>query len=123
MKASYPASNDISALSNEALSLKIARHSPCALCKSCIGLHPPPDTDVALDNLPATDLFSDLDAELFDDVLGLETTYLDSCGCGHGVADHGASESELGREEFMRKGRVAIRLDELLEVCLMLGIA
>ena len=38
------------------------------------------------------------------------------CGCGHGVTAHGADMSAIGNEEFARRGRVAVRLDELLEV-------
>jgi histone acetyltransferase len=118
MKATYPVSHDISKLSHEALSLKIARHSPCTACGTCSGLHPAPDTELTTDDLSPAELFGGLEDDLFNEVLGLDAPYLNSCACGHGIADHGASESELGREEFMRKGRVAIRLDELLQVCI-----
>jgi histone acetyltransferase len=49
-----------------------------------------------------------------DDVLDL----LNICNCGHDVPAHGANISEIGSEEFARRGRVAVRLDELLQVCL-----
>jgi len=32
------------------------------------------------------------------------------------VKYHGANEAELGSEEFTRRARVAIRLDELIQV-------
>ena len=34
------------------------------------------------------------------------------------VTHHGADLSSIGHEEFVRRGRVAVRLDELLEVSL-----
>jgi hypothetical protein len=42
--------------------------------------------------------------------------YLDVCYCGHGVRSHGADESVLGKQEYARRGRVAVRLDEILQV-------
>ena len=42
--------------------------------------------------------------------------YIESCACGHSVKDHGADQAVLGRDEFMRRGKVAIRIDELLMV-------
>ncbi|KAF7984193.1 hypothetical protein HWV62_15966 [Athelia sp. TMB] len=41
--------------------------------------------------------------------------YLSTCICGHGVMEHGADASSLGDTEFKRRGRVAVRLDELLK--------
>jgi hypothetical protein len=45
---------------------------------------------------------------------------MDTCTCGHDVQEHGADVSEIGTEEFKRRGRVAVRLDELLHVNLTL---
>ena len=53
-----------------------------------------------------------------DDDGELASDYLDRCACGHGVMEHGANISSIGHEEFVRRGRVAVRLDELLEVSL-----
>lgn len=45
--------------------------------------------------------------------------YLETCICGHDVADHGVQLAALGREEFSRRARLATRLDELLQVRLI----
>ncbi|CCM01133.1 uncharacterized protein FIBRA_03181 [Fibroporia radiculosa] len=104
MKVLYPASHEIPKLSDDLLAIKIARHSTCLACSSCPGLRPPPGASVALDldALPETD--------------GGAAQFLDSCACGHGPADHGAEKDSLGKAEFIRRGRVAVRLDELLQV-------
>lgn len=44
--------------------------------------------------------------------------YLDMCACGHDVAAHDADEERLGSDEFARRARVAVRLDELRSVSL-----
>ena len=104
MKALYPVSHNIPSLSDEALALKIARHSPCSICTSeiCAGLRPPPIVQL----VPDSD----------EDYDGSES-YLSSCSCGHDASDHGADLSAIGRGEFERRGRVAVRIDELLQVC------
>ncbi len=104
MKALYPTSHEIPKLPEPALALKIARHSPCSICTAeiCPGLRPPPIVQLVLD--------SDEDYD------GSES-YLSSCGCGHDATDHGADLGEIERTEFNRRGRVAVRLDELLQVC------
>lgn len=108
MKALYPASNDIPNLPDSHLALKIARHTRCSDSDcSCPGLRPPPGWRVFLDTPDGTD--SDDDGEP-------PSKYLDRCGCGHGVSAHGADLSALGHDEFARRGRVAVRVDELLEV-------
>jgi len=53
--------------------------------------------------------------ELFGDKGPFES-YLETCDCGHDVTSHGADQSILEPEEFKRRGRVALRLDELLMV-------
>ncbi|KAF7790346.1 hypothetical protein EIP86_001301 [Pleurotus ostreatoroseus] len=102
MKALYPNSDDPSKLSESALALKIARHSPCSICTAdiCPGLRPPPIVQLVLDSV--------------EDYDGSES-YLSSCSCGHDAIDHGADLSEINQNEFARRGRVAIRIDELLK--------
>jgi hypothetical protein len=51
-----------------------------------------------------------------DDDHGSHMVCLDMCECGHTVTEHGADESELGHDEFVRRGLVAIRMDEFLQV-------
>ncbi|TFK54113.1 hypothetical protein OE88DRAFT_1625098 [Heliocybe sulcata] len=110
----YPSANEIGKLSKPQLAIKIARHSSCSLCDECSGLRPPPDIEVALDEPQPDTSLNDLtqygseDEESMDD-------YLQDCACGHHVNAHGADESSLGRTEFLRRARVAIRLDEFLE--------
>ena len=104
MKALYPTSHEIPTLSESALALKIARHSPCSICTAeiCPNLRPPPIVQLVPDSE--------------DDYDGSES-YLSSCACGHDATDHGADIDEIGKREFARRGRVAVRLDELLQVC------
>jgi hypothetical protein len=45
-----------------------------------------------------------------------ESDYLEICECGHSAGDHGADQSHIDRDEFARRGRVAVRLDEMLQV-------
>ncbi|KAH9931087.1 uncharacterized protein BXZ73DRAFT_47487 [Epithele typhae] len=106
MKALYPASNDIPNVPDSHIAIKIARHSPCSGCSTCLGLRPPPGWKVSLDSSDGSD--SDDDGEP-------ATQYIDRCGCGHDIAAHGANISTIGHTEFVRRGRVAVRLDELLE--------
>ena len=102
MRVIYPAEADIPSLSEEQLSLKIARHSPCSLCSQCPGLRPPIGVEVSQDDSPLSDQ--------------MELPYLSECQCGHPVPSHGADVSVLGRSEYQRRGRVAVRIDELLQV-------
>ncbi|KIJ49448.1 hypothetical protein M422DRAFT_161147 [Sphaerobolus stellatus SS14] len=99
--ALYPASHIMDGLSQSALALKIARHSRCPLCSDCQGLTPKDEISVKLDS------------EWDERTMG-PAAYLDSCRCGHTVAEHAAAE-DVPREEYKRRGRVAIRLDELLD--------
>lgn len=115
MKFLYPASNSASGLTPSQLALKIARHSPCASCSSCYGLRPPLGTEVVPDDQQAVQSTL-VDQYGSDDEDDMQLPYLEYCGCGHFSSVHGANELELGSEEFARRGRVAIRLDELLQV-------
>ena len=119
MKLLYPASHDIPRLSQELLALKIARHSRCSSCSSCSGLRPPPDVEVALDSEIQPESPSSASQEH-----SAPGPYLQLCSCGHDVLAHGADPSSIGVEEFARRSRVAVRLDELLEVssCYMDGL-
>lgn len=110
MRLLYPASNQPSQLTDALLAVKIARHSPCSTCSSCSGLHPGPGVEVALDE-PSLGALDQYGSDDDDDT----PTYLNSCRCGHGVSDHG-DQTEISREEFARRGRAAVRLDELLQV-------
>lgn len=109
MRYVYPASHDLEALSNDQLTVRIARHSRCTRCLLCPGLRPPQDADVFPDDEDLGDL-------MLDDTETLP--YLDICLCGHSSIDHDASVTELGPAEFARRGRVATRCDELLKVSL-----
>lgn len=120
MKLLYPASHEIPLLSDSILAVKVARHSHCSLCKSCVGLHPPHGVVVVLDG--------DDDGGGASTSLGGLTgygsdeeerpdQYLHSCACGHDLYDHGADKTAIGPDEFARRGRVSVRLDEMLEVC------
>jgi histone acetyltransferase len=110
MKFLYPASHEIPKLTDAQLSIKIARHSSCSICHDCAGLHPSPDIIVVSDEQDTDPLLEQYSS---DD----ETSYLDTCSCGHIAKDHGADASSVGAEEFARRGRVAVRLDEFLQVC------
>ncbi|KAK0504748.1 hypothetical protein EDD18DRAFT_1126173 [Armillaria luteobubalina] len=114
MKYAYPVSHVFSKLDTPQLSLKIARHSPCTRC-ACTGLHPDPDDEVVFDD-EAQHTFSigDLGQYGSDDE-DANPPYLEFCGCGHGLKEHDATEAGIGVEEFLRRSRVAVRLDELLQ--------
>ena len=125
MKLLYPASAEIPSLTDSQLALKVARHSFCSACDSCTGLRPPAEVEVVLDEAKSVSPLGNLEQYGSDDDY-VVTDYLDTCVCGHGVEEHGANVSEIGTEEFKRRGRVAVRLDEILhvrhEICMVLII-
>ncbi|KAF8638044.1 hypothetical protein AX16_010676 [Volvariella volvacea WC 439] len=114
MKLAYPAFHKHGNLNQQQLAIKIARHSPCSLCSTCHGFQPPPGVEVVFDDAPSQALLGELGQYGSDDE-DISAPYLDVCFCGHQVKDHGASPAELSPEEFARRGRVAVRLDELLQ--------
>ncbi|TCD62923.1 histone acetyltransferase [Steccherinum ochraceum] len=117
-KVLYPSSHDIPNLSEAALQAKIARHSPCSSCPpeaSCHGLRPQTDFEPVLDSeYHQENLFADFTDDVFD-IDETQPEYLAICSCGHSAAQHGADKDTIGSDEFARRGRVAVRLDELLE--------
>lgn len=117
MKYAYPAAAAQFSSNDPPLALRIARHSPCHAC-GCRGLQPPHSAHVFLDtDRPAHHTLSlgHLGQYGSDDD-EMSPDYLDVCQCGHGVPQHGADETAVDRSEFLRRGRVATRLDELLQV-------
>ena len=116
MRLLYPSSHEIHRLSDSQLLVKIARHSACSVCKSCTGLHPLPGIVVVSDDdiEASSSLLRDLTQYGSDDDDG--SAYLQSCACGHSAPEHNAELSDLSRDEFIRRGLVGIRLDELLQV-------
>lgn len=99
------------------LALKIARHHPCSLCPSCVGLHPPDDFKVVLDDESQNGCSLGILGEYGSDDDDDETPiYLDICSCGHSAKEHGADPTLTGAQEFARLGRVASRMDEFLQV-------
>ncbi|KAF8160777.1 hypothetical protein B0H34DRAFT_351208 [Crassisporium funariophilum] len=123
MKVAYPACNIYDKLSPSLLSLKIARHSPCSICNDCPGLHPPPRVKVVLDEHSDSSL-GNLEQYGSDDEDEEISSYLEVCACRHNVNDHGANKLELDsleKGEFARRGRVAIRLDEFLQVRILVS--
>lgn len=121
MKYAYPAANQLSKLTHPLLSIKVARHSPCASCDACTGLRPPPGVEVIFDDFANQTSIGDLGQYGSDDD-DASAPYLDTCACSHTVNEHGADELEVGPEEFARRSRVAIRLDELLQVSVLLAL-
>lgn len=101
----YPTSHDFHSLNEESLALKIARHSHCSRCDDCFGLVPDENVTVILDTAA------------LDNNTSEPAGYITSCRCGHSVRDHAVLE-HTSPEEYVRRGRVAIRLDELLDVSL-----
>ena len=78
---------------------RIARYSQCSECP-CAGLHPADDAEIII--VQFADEGEPNDANTM-------------CECAHQWASHGA-HSELTSSEFNRRARVALRIDETLEV-------
>ena len=117
MKALYPAPANPQPLPDHALALRIARYSPCQSC-DCRGARPPAGCEVMLDSDFEEDLMLlGLTEDVFDDG-ELNATYIEICDCGHSVRNHNADPSVLGQDEFLRRHRVADRMDELRKVCI-----
>lgn len=113
MKLSYPLPNDAPS-NNAVLALRIARHTPCSTCDTCQGLQPPPGVALVLGDYSChSSSLGDLIQYGSDE--DNEPSYLETCACGHGIPEHGADEAALGTEEFSRRGRLATRLDEMLQ--------
>jgi histone acetyltransferase len=115
MRALYPASNTFDALSDDLITLKIARHTPCGLCEDCPGLQPGPHVHVLRDGQPPENSLTDL-AQYGSDEEDNGIGYLRLCGCGHSTQQHGANVAELGEEEYTRRANIALRIDQHLEV-------
>lgn len=113
MKLAYPGPREVS---NAFSALRIARHSACTACITCDGLFPPPGIVVVSsdDDSPQSPL--DELGQYGSDDEDLSSNYLSTCACGHSVIEHGADQELIGLEEFQRRSRVALRLDELLQV-------
>ena len=115
MRALYPASNNLDALSDHLIALKIARHTPCELCDDCPCLHPASHAHIVRDGQPPENSLTNL-AQYGSDEEDNGITYIRLCGCGHTPQQHGANGAELGEEEFTRRANLALRIDHHLEV-------
>ncbi|KAJ3724689.1 hypothetical protein C8R42DRAFT_576638 [Lentinula raphanica] len=118
MKYAYPASSSLDSLTPQQIALKIARHCPCTVCGNCKGLHPSIGVHVVLDDgsgestsLGVLGQYGSDDEEEKPFI----PPYLDICACGHGVAEHGADELQIGTEEYRRRASYAIRIDENMQ--------
>ncbi|GAW04251.1 histone gcn5 superfamily [Lentinula edodes] len=118
MKFAYPASSSIDSLTPLHIALKIARHCPCTACENCKGLHPSIGVHVVLDDGSGESILGELGqyGSDDDDEKPSAPPYLDICACGHGVAEHGANELQIGTEEYRRRASYAIRIDENMQV-------
>ncbi|KAI0048276.1 hypothetical protein FA95DRAFT_1460781, partial [Auriscalpium vulgare] len=114
MKVLYPASNNRAKLSDDQISLKISRYIHCSLCTDCTGLHPSSSLELVRDDRETDNYLTDLAGYGSDDDDG-PVDYLQLCDCGHEPRQHGANEAELDHDEFERRVRVALSLDEHLE--------
>lgn len=118
MTAQYPTGIDVKTLHADAIALKIARHSRCSECEKCTGLRPPLGTALVLDSDQQDKQSLGALAQYDSDEDEGDSKYLKYCACGHGTEKHGADEARLGKDEYTRRAKVAIRLDELLSVIL-----
>jgi hypothetical protein len=109
----YPPASQPGDFTFDARSIKIARHSNCSEC-DCTGFHPPEGCAVVINN-GSVEAQAALD-EAEESMEVTEEGYWRMCACGDGIEDHG-NGGDLGQEEIQRRARVAIRIDEILEVC------
>ncbi|KAG9031779.1 histone acetyltransferase [Tulasnella sp. JGI-2019a] len=106
----YPApTGDISLLSTPARSVKVARHTHCTSC-NCPGLHPPDHIPIILDD--SEDLQEALEQADQAEAPTDEGFWM-LCDCGHGWDEHGAG-IDVPAIEMVRRTKVAIRIDEML---------
>lgn len=115
----YPSSaTDVGDLSEGQQRLKIARHSACqggpsassssraqSVDCDCHGLRPPSGLRVKSLSIK-TNSAASLDAGQWG---------WDTCRCGHSLESHGLVDDNEGEDEFRRRAKVAVRMDELLE--------
>jgi hypothetical protein len=94
-------------------SAKIARHSRCSAC-DCLGWHPPEGCNVVIAD-GSQDAQAALD-EAEDWTEATDEGFWKICACGDTIEDHG-NTLDIGTIEVERRARVAIRIDEILEVC------
>lgn len=109
----YPSAvEEANSISYNARCAKIARHSPCSASGcDCPGLHPPPGWQAMADDSEDVGIVLDV-VESSEELT--EEGHLKICSCGHALEDHGCDDSD--RDEFNRRARAAVRIDELLEV-------
>ncbi|KAG8773551.1 histone acetyltransferase [Ceratobasidium sp. 428] len=110
----YPPAAQPGGFTFEGLSVKIARHSNCSECE-CRGWHPPEGCTVVIANgsleaQAALDEAEELAGQVTDIT---QDGFWRMCACGDGIEDHGVQD--ISQEEIERRGRVAIRIDEILE--------
>ncbi|KAF8331074.1 uncharacterized protein EI90DRAFT_2920645 [Cantharellus anzutake] len=109
----YPSAvEEANSISYNAKRAKIARHSPCSASGcTCLGLHPPPGWQAMADDSEDVGIVLDM-AEFSEELT--DEGHLKICDCGHSFEDHGCDDS-IDLEEFNRRARAAVRIDELLE--------
>lgn len=108
----YPSAvEDVNSISHGAQMAKIARHSPCSVegCR-CQGLHPFSNWVAVTDD--SEDVAEILELAETSSLL-TEDGFLRYCECQHTVDDHGGTTDHV---EMTRRARVAVRIDQLLEV-------
>lgn len=123
----YPSgATNVNDLNEKQKRLKIARHSPCSVSADgasfamtgdidtapaqstcdCSGYYPPPST-----KLKSLSVKTATAANLDESQWGWN-----SCKCGHDMKHHGLLGDTETEDEFTRRAKVALRMDELLEV-------
>lgn len=108
----YPPAIQPGGFSFDARSVKIARHSNCSAC-DCPGWHPPEGCAVVISDGSVEAQLAMDEAEESTEVT--EEGFWRMCACGDGIEDHG-NGVDVGPDEIERRARVAIRIDEILDV-------